>query len=191
MKGALRRFRADVGGDPLQVLVLVAGLALGAYAFYRASFGPLPVRMLIWLVAAIVGHDLVLYPLYALADRSWLVFSRQVRRRVQARAWSVPVVNYLRAPTLVSGLFLLVFWSPISRQGNPFFRYRAGHPYAGYLSRWLITVGVLFGLSALLYALALARHRGDGEPAASRPGPDRVPAEAPGGMTMEAPESPA
>lgn len=193
MRRLLDRFKADVGGDPLQILVLLACFALAGYAFYRASFGPLPVRMLVWFVAAILVHDLLLYPLYALADRSWLLVSRRVRPRVRAREHAVPVVNYVRVPALLSGLFLLVFWGIISGQGNGHFQYASGHGYVDYLARWLITVGVLFGLSALLYALALARHRGDPQPAEARPParPDRVRAETSGAVPREAPESPA
>ncbi len=162
LREGLRRFEAVVGGDPLQVLVLLASFALAGYAFYRASFGPLPVRMLVWFVGAIVGHDLVLYPVYALADRTWLVFSRQVRVRVRAREHVVPVVNYVRVPALLSGLLLLVFWGEISGGGADSFRYASGHGYDDYLARWLISVGVLFAVSALLYAARLrraSRHR--------------------------------
>jgi hypothetical protein len=158
-RAGLRRFRADIGGDPLQVLVLLASFALAGYAFYRASSGPLPLRMLIWFIAAIIGHDLILYPLYALADHSALVFSRKVRARVRTHQPTVPVVNYIRIPLLLSGLLLLVFFGLITGQGNPSFRYASDHPYNNYLAHWLITVATLFGLSALLYATRLGRAR--------------------------------
>lgn len=158
MRALLARFKADVGADPLQVLVLLASFAVAAYAFYRASFGPLPARMAVWFVASILAHDLVLYPVYAIADNSWSILSRKARARVRLREPRVPVVNFVRVPIVFSGLFLLVFWGLISGQGGASFQYASDHPFLDYLTRWLITVGVFFGVSALLYAVTLGRH---------------------------------
>jgi hypothetical protein len=159
------RFVADVGGDPLRLLSLLACFALTGYAAYRASLGPLPERMAVWFVGAAVAHDLVLYPLYALADRSWSLLIRRGPRRVRA----VPVVNYVRVPAMFSALLFLVFWGVISGQGDASFRYASDHSYVDYLARWLVVVGVLFGVSAVLYAIRTGRtFRGRPTPSGER-----------------------
>ncbi|HEX7354661.1 MAG TPA: hypothetical protein VF288_07485 [Mycobacteriales bacterium] len=152
--------RRHYGAHPLQLLALLATFALSGYAFYRASMGPLPVRMLVWFVAAIVGHDLVLYPLYALADRSWHVVSR--RRRVQRDRVrpAVPAVNHVRVPVVLSGMLLIAFWGTISGQGDAAFFAASDHHFAPYLGRWLAITGVLFAISAVLYAARLGRAHG-------------------------------
>jgi hypothetical protein len=53
-----------------------------------------------------VVHDLVLFPLYAGADR------------VLTAVLPGPKVNYLRVPALGAGLALLMFWPGIVRQGE-------------------------------------------------------------------------
>jgi hypothetical protein len=145
---------------------LLATFALSGYAFYRASMGPLPVRMLIWFVAAIVGHDLVLYPLYALADRSWHLLSRRTRvaRRGPGHEPAVPAVNYLRVPVVLSGFLLIAFWGTITGQGDGHFFTASDHHFAAFLARWLVITGVFFAVSAVLYAWRLGRTRGTDSP---------------------------
>ncbi|HEY5336262.1 MAG TPA: hypothetical protein VIJ71_09600 [Mycobacteriales bacterium] len=164
--------RRHYGAHPLQLLALLATFALSGYAFYRASMGPLPVRMLIWFVAAIVGHDLVLYPLYALADRSWHLVSRRtrVRRRSSGQDPAVPAVNYLRVPVVVSGFLLIAFWGTITGQGDGHFFYASDHHFASFLARWLVITGIFFAVSAVLYAWRLGRVRTT-EPPERRPSP--------------------
>lgn len=164
--------RRHYGAHPLQLLALLATFALSGYAFYRASMGPLPVRMLVWFVAAIVGHDLVLYPLYALADRTWHVVSRRTRmRRADAgHQRPVPAVNYLRVPVVLSGFLLIAFWGTISGQGEKPFLAASDHHFTAYLARWLVITGVFFAVSAVLYAWRLGRTR-DTETDDRRPSP--------------------
>jgi hypothetical protein len=54
-------------------------------------------RILLWLAASAVLHDLLLLPFYGLLDR------------VGQRA-AGPAVNYVRVPVLLSGLLLLVYF---------------------------------------------------------------------------------
>ena len=157
MRSVLGLFRRLYGANPLQLLVLLACFAISAYAFYRASLGPLPLRMLVWFVVAVVGHDLVLYPLYALADRSWHVASRRVRHRLRGKCAAVPLVNYVRVPVVLSGSLLIAFWGTISGEGEPFYRYAADKGFGDFLGRWLIVTGVLFLASAVLYAWRVGR----------------------------------
>ncbi|MGH3744398.1 MAG: hypothetical protein ACRDTP_06015 [Mycobacteriales bacterium] len=164
--------RRHYGAHPLQLLALLATFALSGYAFYRASMGPLPVRMLVWFAAAVVGHDLVLYPLYALADRSWHVLSRRVRlHRADGDAPRYPpAVNYIRVPVVLSGVLLIAFWGTISGQGDGYFFSASDHHFTSYLARWLVITGLFFAVSAVLYAWRLGRARG-APPPAQRPSP--------------------
>lgn len=165
--------RRYYGAHPLQLLALLATFALSGYAFYLASMGPLPVRMLIWFVAAIVGHDLVLYPLYALADRSWHVVSRRARMRSReaGNQPSVPVVNHLRVPIVLSGFLLIAFWGTITGQGDENFFRASDHHFTSYLGRWLAITGVFFAVSAVLYAWRLGRARPSADESERRPSP--------------------
>lgn len=164
--------RRHYGANPLQLLALLATFALSGYAFYLASMGPLPVRMLIWFVAAIVGHDLVLYPLYAITDRSWHLVSRRTRlmRHGAGHEPAVPAVNYLRVPIVLSGFLLIAFWGTITGQGEGPFIAAADHHFDPYLARWLVITGIFFAVSAVLYAWRLGRTRGTEEPE-RRPSP--------------------
>lgn len=62
----IRRWRSFYGDKPLHLLSLLACFGLTGYAALQASRAPNAARMLVWFVGAIVAHDLVLYPLYAL-----------------------------------------------------------------------------------------------------------------------------
>jgi hypothetical protein len=94
--------------------------------------------MLTWFAGAIVGHDLVLFPLYAAVDRLLV--------RVRA-------VNYLRVPLAGCGLTFLLFLPGIVRQGEPTFQAATGLDQQPYLARWLLVCAALFAGSALVYLL--------------------------------------
>lgn len=159
--GPLAAWRRLYGTNPLQLLALLGCFALAAYAALRASSGPLPVRMAVWFVAAIVAHDLVLFPLYALADRSLSgLLSRRQRRHPVSQAGRV---NYVRVPLLLSGLLLLIFLPVIIRQGEVFYHNASGLDESPYLGRWLLISAALFLASALLFAVRHGR-KGRGVP---------------------------
>ncbi len=145
-------WRRRYGASPLHLLALVASFALAGYAALQAARGPLPVRMLIWFLGAVVAHDFVLFPLYALADRS-LGAALPSRRRHTGASGSV---NYLRVPALLSGLLLLMFFPLILRRGEGTYRAATGLGQEPYLGRWLLVTGVLFGASAVLFAAGRA-----------------------------------
>jgi hypothetical protein len=123
-------------------------------------------RMLVWFIAAVVGHDLVLFPLYALADRSWHAFAHRPRtlRRRERTLPPVPVINYLRVPAVLAGMLLIAFWGTITGQGGDSFRYASDHSYVDYGLRFLVVVGVLFAVSAVLYAWRLGKVRSAARP---------------------------
>lgn len=154
----MRRFRAVYGSHPLHLLTLLAGFALFGYVL--ATLTPAALwnnrtwwqSILVWFAAAIVAHDLVLFPLYALADRILLRGTRIPRLRV-------PLVNYLRVPALGSALTLLLFLPGIVKQGAPTVLAATGQTQDPFLGRWLLLTAAMFGVSALLYAARLATTR--------------------------------
>jgi hypothetical protein len=153
----LARWRGFYGARPLHLLGHLALFALAAYAAYRISLGPLPVRVAVWFVGAAVAHDLVLFPLYALADRS-LVAGLRARRSVRPPA-AVPVVNYVRVPAGLSLLLLLLFWPLITRHSEDTVRFVSRLGTSPYLGHWLAVTAALFVASAVLYAVRLGRTR--------------------------------
>jgi hypothetical protein len=142
------------GASPLHLLALLASFALAAYAVLRASSGPLPLRMAVWFVGAVVLHDLVLFPLYALADRT---LGLVVRRR--GRSEPGGGVNYVRVPALLSGLLLLMFFPLVFRKSEPSYGAASGLDQAPYLSHWLLLTALLFLGSAVVLAVRAALNR--------------------------------
>jgi len=135
-------------GSPLQLLLLICSFALAGYAAVRLLAGDWR-GVALWIVGAALLHDLVLLPLYSVADRA-LVRGLGTAGR---RSWT----PYVRVPAVLSGLLLLV-WSPLVL-GVTDRRYRllTGRSADGYLGRWLLITAVLFGGSALLLALRARR----------------------------------
>lgn len=142
----MRSFARAYGSGPLHLLALLACFALAGAAALQVSDDPVRLRYLAWFLGAVVAHDLLLFPLYALLDRS---AGSLVRRRRGAAPGSV---NFVRVPALLSGLLLLVF-APAILGRDTAFAAASGRDYDGYLARWLLVTGVLFAGAALLYAL--------------------------------------
>ncbi|MFG2603266.1 hypothetical protein ACGFT2_06935 [Streptomyces sp. NPDC048514] len=159
----MARFIRWYGSGPLHLLVLIASFALTGYAMVRLFTGR-PLEVAIWFAGAAILHDLLLLPLYSLADLSALSV---LRHRAAGRP-TAPWINHLRVPAFLSGVLLLV-WFPLV------FRLAAPYPgdtalsYDVYLGRWLAITGVLFAGSAVALALRLRRLRRAGPPAGSRP----------------------
>ncbi|TQF68306.1 hypothetical protein FK531_14485 [Rhodococcus spelaei] len=165
--GAVRRF---YGANPLHLLSLIACFAFIGYLV--SVIGPATLwnhdvwwqSIVVWFVAAVIAHDLVLFPLYALADRSLTAWP-WARHGDRPRP-GVPPLNYVRVPALGSGLLLLVFLPGIIEQGRSTYLAATGQTQAVFLDRWLLVTAVMFGLSALLFALrvSLSRTRSAPEP---------------------------
>ncbi len=157
----LRRF---YGSHPLHLLTMAAGFALIGYIVF--TFNPATLwnpttwwqSIATWLAAAIILHDLALFPLYALADRA--LGSTFPRRRYRRGGRSpIPAHNYVRIPALASGLTLLIFWPGIFRQGSGTYIAATGQTQQPFLGRWLLLTGVMFLVSAFCYAVRLLRTR--------------------------------
>src|SRR3984885_7218419 len=64
------RIRRWYGAHPLHLLALLAAFALAGYAVHAVVAAGQWVGFAEWFLIAIVGHDLLLFPLYSLADLS-------------------------------------------------------------------------------------------------------------------------
>jgi hypothetical protein len=154
----LRRFARWYGAGPLHLLTMLACFALAGYAVVELlpnNFIGIP----IWLVGAVIGHDLILMPLYTLADRSAMAVLRHRRAQLPAVAW----INYLRIPAGLSGLLLLI-WFPLILRLPTGFPATTTLPLDPYLWHWLGVTGALFLLSAIALAVRLGRSRPRGKP---------------------------
>ena len=146
----MRRFTDVYGDRPPHLAVMVACLAVAAYAATFLLGDPALLTVLIWFVGAALAHDLVLFPLYAAADR---VLTGVAGRLPRGR---VPLVNHIRVPALGAGLTLLMFLPGIIRQGGDTHLAATGLDQQPYLGRWLGVVAALFLISAVSYLIRWA-----------------------------------
>lgn len=147
----MRRLTRWYGANPLHLLALLGSFALAGYAAARLVPSR-PVAVAAWFLGAVAGHDLLLMPLYSLADRSALA---AIRHRA-ARLPAVPWINYLRVPVGLSGLLLLV-WFPLILRLHTNYQASTTLSPDPFLWHWLAVTGALFLLSAVLLALRLRR----------------------------------
>ena len=158
MDAILDRVRRFYGAHPLHLLALLGCFALAGYAALHTATDRAWPWILAWFLGAVVGHDLVLFPLYALADRSLTSLLHAVRppRRPAIRPL-VPAVNYVRTPALGAGLTFLLFLPGIIRQGARTYHSATGLTQHPFLGRWLLLCAAMFGASAVVYAIRLGR----------------------------------
>jgi hypothetical protein len=148
-----RRFLHWYGDGPLHLLTLLGSFALAGYAAAKL----LPYNYIgipVWFVGAVIGHDLILMPLYTLADRP----ATAVFRHRSPPLPAVPWINYLRVPVALSGLLLLI-WFPLIFRLPTRFPLTTTLPLDPYLWHWLAVTGALFLLSASVLALRLRAAR--------------------------------
>jgi peroxiredoxin len=166
------------GASPLHLLAMIGSFALAGYAAAELLRHN-PFGILVWLVAAVIGHDLLLMPLYTLADRSVTAVFRHRPLKLPAGPW----INYLRVPAGLSGVLLLI-WFPLIFRLPTHFPASTTLPLNPYLWHWLAVTGALFLLSATALALRLGAARRKArsgptfsqEPAVETPGiPDAHP----------------
>jgi hypothetical protein len=177
---ATGRIQRWYGAHPLHLLALLAAFALAGYAV-RAVIAAGQFRgFALWFAVAIIGHDLLLFPLYSLADLSVrrLLPSAWRPRRAQGRPAppgevpGPPLINYVRIPVAFSLLILMAFFPLILGLSEPEYHRASGLTTQPYLWRWLAVTGGMFVLSAVVYALrwrrAAARARTQRAAAAAR-----------------------
>jgi peroxiredoxin len=176
----MRRLPRWYGANPLHLLAMLGSFALAGYAAVQLL--PLDVfGIAVWFAGAVIGHDLLLMPLYTLADRSAAAVFRHIPPKLPTVQW----INYLRVPVVLSGLLLLI-WFPLIFRLPTGFQAATTLSLNPYLWHWLAVTGALFLLSAAALALRLraGRHgprkghpaspRVDGPPSDATPGhPER------------------
>jgi hypothetical protein len=147
----MRRQLRWYGASPLHLLALLACFGVAGYAAARLIPSQ-PLGVTVWFLGAVIGHDLVLMPLYSLADRSAMAAIRHREPQLPVTPW----INYFRVPAALSALLLLVWFPLILRLKSP---YHASSALSEdpYVWHWLAVTGALFGLSAVLFALRLRR----------------------------------
>lgn len=160
MSGVLRRLRAGYGAGPLHLLSVVACLAFTAFLVPRVAAPGVTLDLLLWFGGALVLHDLVLFPLYTLADRGATTLSR-------ATPAPVPWLNHVRVPALLSGLLLLLWFPLVLRVTAERYESLTGLSVEPFRGRWLAVTAVLFAGSGLLYAVRVGRAVRAGQAAGS------------------------
>jgi hypothetical protein len=175
----MRRLLRWYGANPLHLLVLLGGFAVAGYAAARLVPSR-PAAIAVWFLGAVIGHDLLLFPLYTLADRS----AAAVLRHRAARLPALPWINYLRVPAALSALLFLV-WFPLILRLRTHYQASTTLSPDPYLWHWLGVTGALFLISAAALALRLRRlHR-------TPPAPEPPSATTKGPLAQEAEPSPA
>ncbi len=158
-------FWGHYGSHPLHLLTMLSGFALLGYIL--ATFKPTTLwnpdtwwqSIAVWFAAAVIGHDLVLFPLYALVD--WTLSRRAVERPAQPAPLSPKALarNYIRLPAMGAGLTLLIFLPGIIEQGAPTYRAATGQTQQPFLGRWLLLTAAMFAISAIAYGARLVAAR--------------------------------
>jgi hypothetical protein len=149
-----RRFPRWYGAGPLHLLTMLGCFALAGYA--TAELLPNnAVGIPIWFVGAVIGHDVILMPMYTVADRSVMAVFRHRRPQLPA----VPWINYLRIPAALSGMLLLI-WFPLIFRLPRRFTATTTLSLDPFLWHWLAVTGALFLLSATALAVRLRAGRG-------------------------------
>jgi len=163
MPALLKRFRAVYGSSPLHLLAMLGCFALLGYVLsvigLTALWNPKVwwQSIVVWFLGAVLVHDIVLFPLYAVLDRSLMVLLR--RREPGPGRAPLPALNYLRVPILATGLTFLVFFPGIIRQGAGTYHAATGQTQQPFFARWLLLSALFFLLSAAAYALKLGTTR--------------------------------
>ena len=157
----LRRFEGVYGAGPLHLLAVVASMAFAGFVALEVLDQSQPTSFLLFFGAAIILHDLIAFPFYSLLD---LIARRGIGAH-HGDQLRVSVLNHLRVPAALSALALVV-WFPLILGLSDRYESTTGLDVDTFLGRWLLVTAVLFGLSALVFAIRLARARGRAAPAA-------------------------
>lgn len=164
-RSGLDRFRYEYGAQPLHLIAVVTSLLLSGYGLLRINDLDNTGRILIWIVAAALLHDLVALPLYSVFSR---IAHSAAGRAIESRAMMLHALNHVRVPAGLSLLLLLVYLPLILRIAPDAYMATTGQDLNPYLGRWLLISAAMFLLSGLIYAIRLRRGIPD-------PGPVRAP----------------
>jgi hypothetical protein len=151
-------FRRRYGANATHLAAHLAGFAIAALAFDRIFSSGDVKQLCLWYLGFVIAHDLIFVPAYTGLDR---LFRATIARLPLPRRTSVPVLNYVRTPALISGLLLIIYLPLISRRSDGEYFALSGHHLTHYLRNWLLITATLFVGSGLIYALRVARRRTD------------------------------
>ncbi len=143
----MKLLRRGYGSSPVHLVAHLAALALSAYAVTQLLDAGRVFNVVVWLVGAILLHDLVLLPLYSGIDRA-------ARRIAGPRA-----INFLRVPAGLSALLALVYAPLILNRSDSTFTGLSALRADGHLERWLLATGLLFAASGLLFLLTTIKRK--------------------------------
>ncbi len=151
----ISRFRGAYGAAPLHLLGHLVAFAAFVWAFSQILGGGFVVNYVAWFVGAAVLHDIVLLPIYSLIDR----LGRHEGERVWGRRILGGAINYVRAPSIISGVLLLVYAPLILGYSEKDYHADTGHAVRGELRNWLLITLGLFLASGLLFGARRVRGR--------------------------------
>lgn len=139
-------FRRIYGARPMHLVGIVLALGLAVIALPKLlDSGPV-MNLTIWLVGAIVLHDLVAVPAYGAIDR------------IATRAVGVRAINHLRVPSVIAATLFVVYFPLITGLAHGF-QGATGRGTGAYVWRWLAITAALYVVSAALYTLRVMRNR--------------------------------
>jgi hypothetical protein len=164
MRSIVGHFKRRYGASPWHLIAHLIGFAIAAYAIVQLLDQKRWVNWLAWFLLAALLHDLVLLPAYSVIDRLAHAVLRRVHIRVGRRTprdrAHVPLINHVRAPALISGVLLLIYFPLILGPAGPGYFGATGHHPSGYLRNWLLITLALFVASAAIYAARVWAARG-------------------------------
>ncbi len=179
---ALTLFSKRYGSNPAHLLLLLAAATVAGYAVVQWLDAPTPVRLLVWFAAAVIGHDLIAFPIYTGIDRLLIRAIAGAEPGPVISRWRRAAINHVRFPLMLSVL-LMIMWYPLifRRSDNAYFA-RSGDHQDRYLGNWLLVVAGLFVGSLLIFLVRLALAAGRSRSGASPPRtpPQETTAAAPG-----------
>ena len=153
-RGGLDRFRYEYGAQPLHLIAVVASLLLSGYGLLRINDLDGSLRIMIWIVAAALLHDLIALPFYSLLSR---IAHGAAGQAIKSRAMMLHALNHVRVPAGLSLLLLLVYFPLILRVAPDEYTTTTGLEVNTYLGRWLLLSGAMFVISGIVYAIRLRR----------------------------------
>jgi hypothetical protein len=147
-------FRHRYGASPLHLAGHLLVFAVAAFAIDRIAAGSSLAKLIALYVGFAIAHDLIFLPAYSGLDR---VLRVTLARLSVRRSVTVPAINHVRAPALISGVLLIIYAPLISGKADDGYFQATGHHLEGYLRNWLLISAVLFLASGVIYALRV-RH---------------------------------
>ncbi len=168
----LPALRARYGAHPAHLLLLVVAATVAGWAVLQWLHAPTPVRLLVWFGAAVIGHDLVAFPIYTLLDRLLIRVIAGTPASDAAASisrWRRAAINHIRFPVLLSGLLLAMWYPLIFKRSDGVYFAASGQHQSRYLGNYLLAVALLFAGSLLTFLLRLALAAGRSRSGASPP----------------------